>query len=188
MSKIFYISDTHFSHEYVIKFDNRPFSSIEEMHEAMLNNWNSVVGKEDLVNILGDFMWHFKDEDFDFVKQLNGRKRLIKGNHDKCHSANFKRLFESINDYEKIKDGDKTVVMSHFPMVAYDGSFRGRNIHLYGHVHTTREDSFVLDYISRNKCEDYPMLMYNVGCMMPWMNYFPRTLEEILLANNCQTN
>jgi calcineurin-like phosphoesterase family protein len=183
MSKIFYISDTHFGHENVIKFDKRPFENVQEMNEGMMANWNSVVNKDDLVYILGDFMWKFKDEDFDFVKKLNGRKRLIKGNHDKCHGSNFKRLFEAINDYEVIKDGDRTVVMSHFPMVAYDGSFRGRNVHLFGHCHITKEYDFILDYIQRNKCEDYPMRMYNIGCMMEYMGYTPRTLDEILEKN-----
>jgi calcineurin-like phosphoesterase family protein len=162
MRKIFYISDTHFSHENIIKFDNRPFKSVEEMNNTMLENWNSVVRKEDVVCILGDFIWKFKDEDFEFVKRLNGSKRLILGNHDRCKSAKFKNLFESITRYEKIKDGDKTIVLCHYPIVAYEGSYNGRNLHFYGHVHTTKEADIVLDCIKNNKSEEHPMLMYNV--------------------------
>lgn len=180
MSKIFYISDTHFGHENIIRFDNRPFNNIEDMNEKIKENWNRVVSKDDVVYILGDFMWKSKDSDVDFVKSLNGRKRLIKGNHDRVKSAKFKSLFESINDYEKIKDKDRTVVLSHYPIVAYDGHYGGRNIHLYGHVHITPEYYFIKDYILKNKSDKYPMRMYNVGVMMEWMNYAPQELDSIL--------
>jgi len=181
MSKKFYIADTHFGHENVIKFDGRPFVDINDMNTTMRDNWNEVVDKDDVVYILGDFMWKFKDTDYKFVKSLNGRKRLIKGNHDKAtHSSKFKRLFEQITDYEKVVDGDITVILCHYPIIAYDGSFRGRNVHLYGHVHTTDEGIMVETFKTLYRDKDHPMRMYNVGCMMPWMDYRPRTLEEIL--------
>jgi len=180
MGKNFYISDTHFSHEIIIKFDGRPFENAEEMNEILVSNWNSVVEKDDVVYLLGDFMWRFRDEDFYFAKRLNGRKRLIKGNHDRTHNKNFKRLFEDISYYDKIKDGNETVILSHYPMVAYDGGFRGRNVHLYGHVHNTDEYKMIERFVKENKDTDHPFRMYNVGCMMPWMNYTPRTLEEII--------
>jgi calcineurin-like phosphoesterase family protein len=181
MSKKFYIADTHFGHENVIKFDGRPFVDINDMNTTMRDNWNEVVDKDDVVYILGDFMWKFKDTDYKFVKSLNGRKRLIKGNHDKAtHSSKFKRLFEQITDYEKVVDGDITVILCHYPIIAYDGSFRGRNVHLYGHVHTTDEGRMVESFKTLYRDGDHPMRMYNVGCMMPWMNYRPRTLQEIL--------
>jgi len=181
MKNIFYISDTHFSHEAVVRMDRRPFENAKDMNEKMLENWNSVVGKQDLVYVLGDFLWKFRDEDFSLVKQLNGRKRLIKGNHDKTHSKNFKNLFESIMDYEKIKDGEHTVVLSHYPHLAYDGSYKGRNLHFYGHVHeNTVEAVMVNKFILESKTEELPMKMYNVGAMMSYMDYTPRTLEEIV--------
>ena len=178
--KTFYISDTHFGHANVIKFDDRPFGNVEDMNITMRDNWNNVVSKEDIVYILGDFMWKFKDEDFEFAKSLNGRKRLIKGNHDRCHSTNFKRLFEKISDYEKVKDGEHDVILSHYPMLAYNGSYKGRNIHLYGHVHITDEWDIINKFILENRSEEHPMKMYNVGCMMPWIDYTPRTLDYIL--------
>ena len=181
MNKKFYISDLHIGHENVIKFDDRPFKNLEEMHEEIIKRWNSVVDDGDITYLCGDILWN--NSCINIIQSLKGQKHLILGNHDRIND-DIKKCFVSISDYKKVKDGDKTVVLSHFPIVAYDGSFRGRNIHLYGHVHTTREDSFVQDYISRNKCDDYPMLMYNVGCMMPWMNYFPRTLDEILKGAN----
>ena len=129
-------------------------------------------------------MWKFKDKDFDFIKGLNGRKILIKGNHDKAtHNKKFKKLFEKIVDYAEIKDGENTVVLSHYPMMTYNGSYRGRNIHLYGHVHVTDEAKMVEKFIKENRCEEFPMRMYNVGTMMEYMNYTPQELKTILEAN-----
>jgi len=184
MDKIFYIADTHFNHANIIRLDNRPYKDVLDMGAKMLENWNNAVGKDDIVYILGDFMWKFRDEDYDFAKQLNGRKILVKGNHDKCHNRNFKRLFGDIVKYEKIVDNGTNVVLSHYPMLAYDGSYNGRNVHLFGHVHTTDEGKMVQKFITDNKSNEMPMRMYNVGCMMPWMDYTPRTLDEILA--NCE--
>jgi calcineurin-like phosphoesterase family protein len=181
MRKILYISDTHFGHENSIKLDGRPFLNSDDMNQTMLNNWNSVTSKEDLVYILGDFMWNFKDTDFEFARQLNGRKRLIKGNHDKTHNTNYKRLFEAILDYEKIKDNDRVIIASHYPMIAYDGSYAGRKYHFYGHVHQTEEYLRLKKFILENRTEKFPMEMYNVGAMMPYMDYTPRTADEIIL-------
>ena len=97
MSKIFYIADLHFSHFNCLRFDNRPFSTIEEMDEALINNWNSVVSDEDTVYILGDMFWCKVDKSIEILKQLNGKKRLIKGNHDRCHDNRFKKYFEKIS-------------------------------------------------------------------------------------------
>jgi len=181
--KIFYISDLHIGHQNVLTLDSRPFENLEEMEDAIRNNWNSVVSKEDLVMILGDCLWIYSDKAFEYIKSLNGRKRLIRGNHDRGKSTKYKQLFEVILDYEKIKDGDRTVICSHFPMIAYDGSYNGRNYHAYGHVHKTKEHDFIQNIINRNRCDEFPMNMYNVGCMLPYMNYTPQTLDEIIEAN-----
>ena len=181
MNKIFYIADTHFFHENIIKFDKRPFADVNEMNDTIRSNWNRTVKPDDTVYILGDYSWKFKDEHIEFLKSLNGRKRLIKGNHDKAtHSSKFKRLFEQITDYEKVLDGEDTVILCHYPIIAYDGSFRGRNVHLYAHVHKTDEGKMVESFKALYRDEDHPMRLYNVGCMMPWMDYQPRTLKEIL--------
>ena len=180
MDKKFYIADTHFGHENIVKLDNRPFSSVEKMNTAIFGNWNRVVGKNDIVYILGDFLWQHSKEYIEFAKSLNGVKRLIKGNHDRTNGADYKGIFQVIKDYEKVDDNGRKVILSHYPMFAYDGSFRGRNLHFYGHVHTTNEGKTLERMIEEYRTEEMPMLMYNVGCMMPWMDYTPRTLDEIL--------
>ena len=55
--KVFFTSDLHFGHENAIRFDNRPFKSIEEMDTELIRRWNEKVGKGDLVYVLGDMIW-----------------------------------------------------------------------------------------------------------------------------------
>ena len=186
----FYISDLHFGHYNIIRFDNRPFMSVEEMNKTLIENWNSVVNKEDTVYILGDFCWLTEDEWIKILKQLNGNKVLIKGNHDlKNMSQTLRKMFQDVKDYKEVKDDGKRVLLSHYPMPFYRGAYNPDIIHLYGHIHTTIENDFMehlRDYINENDNRDnvkHKCQFYNVGCMMPYMDYTPRTLKEIIAAH-----
>ena len=79
--KVFFTSDLHFGHQNILKFCNRPWETTEEMDKALIENWNSVVGKDDIVFDLGDFAfapnWRWKE----ILSQLNGKHYLILGNH-----------------------------------------------------------------------------------------------------------
>jgi len=178
MANKFYIADMHFGHANIIGLDNRPFETVKEMDETMITNWNKVVQSGDIVYVLGDFLW--KPKSVDIIKRLNGQKVLVKGNHDRVRSREYKECFVKIVDYEETKDGEHKLVLSHYPIIAYNGSFRGRKIHLYGHVHETNEAKMINEFIDKNRSEDSPFKMYNVGAMLPWMGYTPRTLDEIL--------
>ena len=84
---IWTISDTHFSHYNMVhKFKTRPFSTVEEMDEVLIENWNKTVKPGDKVYHLGDFAFGHKDKHPSLVKRLNGNKRLIVGNHDDVKS------------------------------------------------------------------------------------------------------
>ncbi len=81
---IFFTSDTHFGHERIIELAKRPFKSVEEMDDAMISRWNSVVGKADTVYHLGDYsLYHRKDTLKKLRERLNGKIILIAGNHDR---------------------------------------------------------------------------------------------------------
>ena len=82
MGKNFYISDTHFGHQNIIKLDNRPFKDCDQMENVLVMNWNNNVTSEDTVYILGDFCWLDGQEWDRILNRLNGHKILIKGNHD----------------------------------------------------------------------------------------------------------
>lgn len=175
----FYISDTHFGHKNAIRFDNRPFDSVEEMDEALIKRWNEVVGDDDTVYILGDFSWYKEEKTLEILDRLAGHKVLVKGNHDRI-SPKVAKKFDLRNEYLEIKDGDERVILCHYPMPFWNGQFKN-TIHLYGHVHNSHQHNYCLSIQRELKqLQDIPMRMVNVGCMMEWMDYTPRTLEEIL--------
>ena len=175
-----YIADTHFGHSNIIRYDNRPFWNSEEMDKALIEKWNDAVTNKDTVYILGDFSWHKEDETIVILNKLNGNKILIRGNHDPA-SEKMSRCFKKVCDYLEIKDNGTRVVMSHYPMPFWNGQFRD-SVHLYGHVHSSHQWNFCRSWQKELKqLQDIPMRMYNVGCMMPYMNYMPKSLEEIII-------
>lgn len=192
----YYVSDMHFFHKNVTKegnnFDNRPFNSLTEMHQYMKEKWNSKITNGDTVYILGDIAMRGTNEELiALVAQLKGRKVLIKGNHDDVSDMRYKNVFEEIYDYKEITDyvdqDAYKLVLSHYPILMWNGQHRG-TIHLYGHTHNTYENEFYQECLRKlnmemlmrsEKCYDIARA-YNVGCMMPYMNYEPRTLKEIL--------
>ena len=99
MPTTFVTSDTHFGHSKIIDFCQRPFSSEEEMNKAMVANWNSVVTDKDTVIHIGDVGWR---STLYWAKQLNGKKILILGNHDKKMNGDTKKLFQSIHVVSQI--------------------------------------------------------------------------------------
>lgn len=182
MGKTFFISDLHFGHKNILSFDNRPFSSIEEHDKFLINSWNNKVGIDDDVWILGDISWHNPTKTIEIFNQLNGIKHLCKGNHDSklLKNRQVQNLFVEICDYKEIQiENDVGIVICHYPIPCYNNHFYGW-YHLYGHVHS----SFEWNMMERNRYEMTELYnktckMYNVGCMMPYMNFEPKTLTEI---------
>ena len=86
---IYFTSDQHFWHSNVIKYCNRPYQDVEEMNEALIAKWNSIVKPEDTVYCLGDFSMAFRPVEV-ITPRLMGKKLLIPGNHDWCHDYNKK--------------------------------------------------------------------------------------------------
>ncbi len=178
----FYIADTHFGHKNIIRYDNRPFFSVGDMDKELITRWNKAVSKSDHVYILGDFSWYDLDKTLEIVRSLNGHKHLIRGNHDNLFPKSLPEI-EGICDYCEIKDGKERLVLSHYPMLFWNGQFRD-SIHLYGHVHNSHQWNACESFKEELKqLQDIPMRMFNVGCMIPGMDYTPRTIEEILSFN-----
>ena len=110
------------------------------------------------------------------MNQLIGKKRLIKGNHDRI-SANLRKCFYSIDDYKEIKIGDLYVILCHYPITFFNKQHYG-SYHLYGHVHNSREWNFVESVKRQLEELDIKCNMFNVGCVC-W-NYEPVSLDEII--------
>lgn len=134
MPETFFISDTHFGHERIIHLSKRPFASIEEMNETLVNNWNKIVGPKDIVWHLGDFGMGSDAPANSFAERLNGEIHLIEGNHDQITIRDCAGSFASIQLMKTISLDGQKIVLCHYPMREWDKSWRG-SWHLFGHVH-----------------------------------------------------
>lgn len=183
----YYISDLHLRHANVIRLDGRPFANMEEMEAEIIRRWNERVTPQDTVYIIGDFCWQTSNEWIDILKQLKGRKVLIRGNHDpKRIDGKLAKMFDDVKDYKEINDNGRRVCMSHFPNMFYNKSYHANTYMLCGHVHTTLENEWLEKWRSELRKQrvldgggNYGNII-NVGCMMPYMNYTPRTLDELI--------
>lgn len=156
------------------------------MEKTLINNWNNTVTNKDMVYILGDFIWS-KSTDIwiEILNKLNGNKCLIKGNHDpkKIHSK-VRNKFCDIKDYKEIKDGDKRIIMSHYPILFYKKAYDDNTIMLHGHVHERTIEANVLTdtikdiYLDDKKYAINKANIFNVGCMLN--DYTPINIEYIL--------
>lgn len=179
----YYIADLHFGHKNCLAYDNRPFVSVEKHDEDLISNWNEVVGINDDVWILGDISWYGPMKTVEILNQLNGTKHLVIGNHDHklLRNKDVQACFAEIVDYKEIELNERDgIVLSHYPIPCFNKHYYGW-IHLYGHVHTSFEWNMMENIrYQMSELYDKPCRMYNVGCMVPGMDFKPRTLEEIL--------
>lgn len=164
MPDIWVTSDTHFNHSNILTFSDtvgkpvRPFSSVEEMNELMVDNWNRVVKPSDKIYHLGDVFFGAKD---DFVKiwsRLNGRKRLIVGNHDDVKYLSQGNFFQKVYMWRIFKDHG--ITLTHVPI--HETSLRDSVINVHGHIHQNKS----------------PTLRHRCVCV-EHTNYTPVNLEEL---------
>lgn len=139
--KLFFTSDTHFGHERIIQYCNRPFRNAAEMNETLIRNWNAVVPPAGSVFHLGDFaMGMDQDKIAGILSRLNGTIYLVAGNHDRHSlSPSVQDMFRNVMYQTLIKVGRKKLLLSHFPLLCYTGQDKGVDdtvIQLYGHVHS----------------------------------------------------
>lgn len=151
---IFYTSDPHYHHRNIIKYCSRPFSSIEEMHEQLIERWNAKVSDTDDVYLLGDFVFAKQNEAQivaqKILDQLNGNIYFVPGNHDskpikimtqQLNPAGVrygKKGWKDVSPLMEIKDNGRHVVLCHFQMKVWNRSHHG-SYHLFGHSHGSLE-------------------------------------------------
>jgi calcineurin-like phosphoesterase family protein len=131
MSEVFFTSDLHLSHKKVTKFEEcrSVFDSIEAHDQTIMDNWNSVVTKRDLVWVLGDAAWTV--EALSKFDALNGKKKLVLGNHDTFHAAEYLKYFEDVYGVVKWKKG---IVFTHVPI--HPEQFYRWSFNFHGHLHS----------------------------------------------------
>lgn len=159
----FVISDTHFGHANILTFKRedgsplRDFATIQEHDETLIGNWNRTVGPEDVVYHLGDAVINRR-----YLKtlgRLNGRKRLIRGNHDIFPTSEYLPYFEEI--YGVLVLPKMHLVMSHIPL--HPDSVARWKLNVHGHLHAGNVND--------------PRYI-NVSCEQ--VNYTPADLDELL--------
>ena len=150
---IYYIADLHFGHCNIISYCNRPFSSVEEMDKALIQNWNSIVNKNDVVWVLGDISLGLKKEEIQKrISRLKGIKNLVKGNHDYYSDSFYREIgFHSVSKYPIIRDG--FMMLSHEPLQMVAGPY----FNIYGHVH---DDKNYKDFTENSFCVSVERINY----------------------------
>ena len=138
-----YIADTHFGHKNVIAFNQRPFSDVDEMDRILMELWNAKVNRQDDIYVLGDFAFRNEKPEQWYLKQLNGIKHLIVGNHDGNLLKNETAMgyFETVEKMEHVSDQGNHICLCHFPICEWNGYYKG-HWHIYGHIHNRREETY----------------------------------------------
>lgn len=180
MPKTFYLADWHYGHANILAYDDRPFRTVDEMNAALVDRWNHAVSPDDFVYILGDMFWCGQRDAIPILDALHGRKVLVRGNHDRV-GDDFSRRFLKICDYLEVEDDGRHIVLCHYPIPCFKNHTLPSWFHFYGHVHNSFEWKMT-EHSARLMRDLYmrPCTMINVGVMMPWMDYTPRTFSEIL--------
>ena len=145
--KVWFTSDLHFWHKNICKYCDRPYESLEEMHEAIIANWNSVVQDDDDVFLLGDMGFCSYAKLKALITRLKGRIHLIQGNHDEDKVVY--KLYDNDNIYSVNKllqvtvEGDEEcpnqeLTLCHFPMIDWYNKEKGSWM-VHGHQHQLPE-------------------------------------------------
>lgn len=175
----YYISDLHFGSEKALKIDKLCHIGTQERNKMIAERWNRAVRATDEVYILGDVMCSTDDASaIEILKSLNGKKHLILGNHDVSNSTEFLSCFEAVDKYKSIIDDGRKVFLCHYPVLFYPGQHKDGYM-IYGHVHTTQDYDLILKW--RKEIAEIGMndKIFNVGCMVGYMDFTPRTLDEL---------
>ena len=133
---IYLTADTHFNHAGILRYANRPFETVGQMNQALIDGWNELVGPNDEVYHLGDFGFsNSRDRPLDDIfAELNGRKFLVIGNHDEQNPKVLQLPWADAWHYRKLRWDGKKAILSHYPFETWDGAHRG-TVHFHGHCH-----------------------------------------------------
>lgn len=171
----FFTSDLHLGHANIIRHCNRPFESVEEMDEVILQRWNAKVNPADTVYILGDLMFRNSKPPEEYLAQMPGKKHFIVGNHDKAwmKKTDLGRWFGSVDMMLFTSDGLRKLTMCHYPMMSWPFS-NHEGWMIYGHIHENTDMDYwpLIDRYDR---------MLNAGVDIN--GFAPVTFDEMLENN-----
>lgn len=174
-NKIFFTSDLHFNHNREFIFNERGFSSINEMNEAIVNNWNNVVEDNDDVYVLGDLMLggsEGSETGVNLIKRLNGRIHIVIGNHDTDRRIELYKTIPSVvsvSHAERLKWNGYHFWLSHFPANTSNlekETLKQVTINISGHTHS--------------KSKFYKDIPYIYNCAVDAHDCTPVSVEEVI--------
>ena len=160
-SKVFFTSDTHFGHEIILRCCNRPWATIAEHDQALIENWNDTVSEDAVVFHLGDFC--YKGGGFSTIQYLkdllHGQIVLIRGNHDPDtrkpqNLQKLQQLFDGVYDQLEITVDGQRILMNHYPLLTWPHAYgQHPTWQLFGHIHLrkgiTGSDAFIIEQCCR---------------------------------------
>jgi calcineurin-like phosphoesterase family protein len=199
----YFTSDTHFYHDHLLgrsQFAPRPFLTVEDMNQTIIDNWNRVVTEDDTVYHLGDIALYFtkparKSEEavLKILNELHGHLVLIKGNHD--NRALFKFLAQNNYTYGGkpkfefhdvgvlIKYDHRQYYLTHYPIML---GIAPQIINLHGHIHhyavpakeniNVGVDTPEVDYLAQKPAFGTPFSFAQIEEMVEgkWVDYAKR--------------
>lgn len=168
----YFTADFHLNHKNIIEYCNRPFDSVEEMNDTLIDNTNAIVGRDDILYYLGDFALSPKQ-----ISELRARINcqniiLIMGNHDphdkkdRPHPVlleNFQSVHNMLRVKVVYKEQKKSIILNHYAMRVWRNSHHG-SWHLYAHSHG-------------NLYDDLTSLSFDVG--VDCHNFMPLNVDQI---------
>ena len=170
----YFTSDQHLGHRNIIRLCSRPFETLEEMNETLIEKWNAKVKNGDHVYILGDLFFRAYAPERT-LQRLNGCKTLILGNHDGSWTGRFSlaEYFAGVHTMlEKNVDG-RALTLCHYPMMTFPHCMNGYMIH--GHIH------------GNTNADYWPYLKSHtriLNASVEVNNYEPVTFEELVENNS----
>lgn len=156
---IYFTADLHFDDKNILNYENRPFADVEDMNAQLIKRWNGVVTSNDVIYVLGDFGAMGREKEI--LSSLNGRKILVKGNHDVSSNEYYRKCgFSEVYGLP--------VIFENFWILSHEPIYVNENMpyaNLFGHIHNS---PLYKTYSSHHYC-----------VTVERTNYMPISFEEI---------
>lgn len=134
MPNTWFTADFHLGHANIIHYCNRPFATVEEMDQAIVERLNASVKRDDVLYFLGDFCMGGEQRIFAYRRRIHCKKIFaVPGNHDK-QACKSKEEFSWLDNLAEVSVHGQPIVLCHYALRVWNRSNRG-SWHLYGHSH-----------------------------------------------------
>ena len=188
---IWFTADEHLGHRNIIKFCRRPFDNVDQMREALVLNFNSVVGKNDETWHVGDIAWrHVSPEElFIYLSRLNGKHHFVEGNHDETAKEMHGKFgkaspFVTWNQYVQVRRPGffPNVFCNHYAQRVWPDSHKG-SYHVFGHTHNVLPDFRRSHDVGVDANNYFPVSYAQLDDLMKSKNVAPDEVEDDMKKN-----